>query len=45
MLLVNPQARVQRVIDMLNFFQMIPVFPSMDAAQSSLQGVPLAGNR
>jgi len=44
MVLVNPQARVQRVIDMLNFFQMIPVFPSMDAAQSSLKGVPLAGD-
>jgi anti-anti-sigma factor len=45
MVLVNPQARVQRVIDMLNFFQMIPVFPSMDAAQSSLTGVPLPETR
>lgn len=45
MVLVNPQARVQRVIDMLNFFQMIPVFPSMDAAQNSLKGVPLTEDR
>ena len=43
MVLVNPQARVQRVIDMLNFFQMIPVYASMDAAWSSLRGVPLPG--
>lgn len=45
MVLVNPQVMVQRVIDMLNFFQMIPVYPSMDAAQSSLKGVPLPGGR
>ena len=45
MVLVNPRERVQHVIDMLNFFQMIPVFPSMDAAQTSLKGVPLPGTR
>lgn len=41
MVLVNPRDRVQRVIDMLNFFQMIPVYSTMDAAQTSLKGVPL----
>lgn len=41
MVLVNPRERVQRVINMLNFFQMIPVYSTMDAAQSSLKGVPL----
>lgn len=41
MVLVNPRERVQRVINMLNFFQMIPVYSTMDAAQSSLQGIPL----
>ena len=45
MVLVNPRDRVQHVIETLNFFQMIPVFPSMDAAQTSLKGVPLPGDR
>ncbi|MHB8730396.1 MAG: STAS domain-containing protein [bacterium] len=45
MALVNPRDRVQHVIDALNFFQMIPVFPSMDAAQTSLKGMPLPGER
>lgn len=43
MVLVNPRERVQHVIEMLNFYQMIPVYPSMDAAQTSLKGVPLPG--
>lgn len=41
MVLVNPRERVQRVLDMLNFFQMIPVYSTMDAARTSLEGVPL----
>ncbi len=43
MVLVNPKDRVRRVIDTLNFFQMIPVFPTLDAAQNSLKSVPLTG--
>ena len=35
--------QVRRVIDTLNFFQMIPVFPSLQAAQTSLKSVPLTG--
>jgi anti-anti-sigma factor len=45
MVLVNPRDRVRHVIETLNFFQMIPVFPSMDAAQDSLKGVPLPADR
>lgn len=45
MVLVNPRERVQRVIDMLNFFQMIPVYRTMETAQTSLKGVPLPGAR
>jgi anti-anti-sigma factor len=45
MVLVNPRARVRHVIETLNFFQMIPVFPSMDAAQDSLKSAPLPGAR
>jgi anti-sigma B factor antagonist len=45
MVLVNPKERVQRVIDMLNFFQMIPVYASMETAQIQLKGVPLPQNR
>jgi anti-sigma B factor antagonist len=41
MVLVNPRDRVQHVIDTLNFFQMIPVYPSMETAQTTLKGVPL----
>jgi anti-sigma B factor antagonist len=43
MVLVNPREPVRRVIDTLNFFQMIPVFPTIEAAQPSLKGVPLKG--
>lgn len=43
MVLVNPRERVRRVIDTLNFFQMIPVFPTLEAAQISLKDVPLTG--
>jgi len=45
MVLVSPKDRVQRVIDMLNFFQMIPVYASMETAQISLKGVPLSQAR
>jgi anti-sigma B factor antagonist len=45
MVLVNPKERVQRVIDMLNFFQMIPVYASMETAQIQLKGVPLPQSR
>ena len=34
--LVNPRPRVQNVIDTLNFYKMIPVFPSLEVAQDSL---------
>jgi len=43
MVLVNPTDRVRRVIDTLNFFQMIPVLPTIEAAQTSLKGVPTKG--
>jgi anti-sigma B factor antagonist len=45
MVLVSPKERVQRVIDMLNFFRMIPVYQSMETAQTSLKSVPLPGRR
>jgi anti-sigma B factor antagonist len=45
MVLVNPKDRVRRVINMLNFFQMIPVYPTLEAAQTSLKSVPLPGAR
>jgi anti-anti-sigma factor len=37
MVLVNPRPSVQHVIDMLNFYQMIPVFPSLEVAQNNLK--------
>lgn len=40
MVLANPQHQVQDVIDTLNFYQVIPVFPSIDTAQNSLKGAP-----
>ena len=43
MVLVNPPEQVLHVIDTLNFFQMIPVYKSMETAQTSLKGVPLPG--
>ena len=43
MVLVNPKERVRRVIDTLNFFQMIPVLPTLEAAQTSLKGAPFTG--
>lgn len=36
MVLVNPRPRVQNVIDTLNFYQMIPVFRSIEVAQNTL---------
>lgn len=45
MVLAGPRERVQHVINTLNFFQMIPVYATMDAAQTSLKGVPLPGER
>lgn len=45
MVLVNPKEHVQHVIDMLNFFQMIPVHRSMETAQTSLKGAPVPGAR
>jgi anti-sigma B factor antagonist len=45
MVLVSPKEHVQHVIEMLNFFQMIPVHQTMETAQTSLKGVPLSGAR
>ncbi|HEV2439565.1 MAG TPA: STAS domain-containing protein [bacterium] len=45
MVLVNPRERVQHVIDMLNFFQMIPVYRTMETAQTSLKSVAIPGAR
>ena len=41
MALVNPTPQVRHVIDGLNFYKMIPVFPSLEAAEVSLKSSPL----
>lgn len=38
MVLANPRRPVQDVIDTLNFYQVIPVYSSIDTAQHSLMG-------
>jgi anti-anti-sigma factor len=40
MILANPRLPVKSVIETLNFYQMIPVFPSLEAAQNSLKTSP-----
>jgi anti-anti-sigma factor len=45
MVLVNPRPPVQNVIDTLNFYQMIPVFPSLDVAQNTLKTASRSAER
>ena len=40
MVLASPRPPVKSVIETLNFYQMIPVFPSLEAAQNSLKTSP-----